>query len=52
MQKSVLVIGFDPRGLDFTTPERARAGLTAEKVLAGIRERERRMAARQPQAAE
>ena len=44
-QKSVLVIGFDPRGLDFTTPERAAAGLTADKVLAGIKAEQERIRA-------
>jgi hypothetical protein len=33
--KAVLLIGFDPRLLDFSSPELAPMNLTAEKVLAG-----------------
>lgn len=34
--KKVLVVGFDPNLVDFSTPEMAAAHLTADKVLAGI----------------
>ena len=34
-KKSVLIIGFDPKLLDFSSPELASSNLTAEKVLAG-----------------
>jgi hypothetical protein len=34
--KSVLIIGFDPKFLDFSSPELAAMNLTAEKILAGI----------------
>jgi hypothetical protein len=33
--KSVLIIGFDPKFLDFSSPELAPMNLTAEKILAG-----------------
>ena len=33
--KSVLIIGFDPKLLDFSSPELAPLNLTAEKILAG-----------------
>lgn len=33
--KSVLIIGFDPRFLDFSSPELAPLNLTAEKITAG-----------------
>ena len=33
--KSVLIIGFDPQVLDFSSPELAPVNLTAEKVQAG-----------------
>jgi hypothetical protein len=33
--KSVLIIGFDPQFLDFSSPELAPLNLTAEKILAG-----------------
>jgi hypothetical protein len=33
--KSVLIIGFDPEFLDFSSPELAPLNLTAEKVMAG-----------------
>jgi hypothetical protein len=33
--KSVLIIGFDPKFLDFSSPELAPMNLTAEKVHAG-----------------
>jgi hypothetical protein len=36
MAKSVLVIGFDPEKLDFSSPEVVAAKVTKEKVLAGI----------------
>lgn len=36
MSKKVLSIGFDPKVLDFTSPELVAANLTAEKVAAGI----------------
>ena len=35
-KKSVLVIGIDPKWIDFSSPEFAAAGLTAEKVTIGI----------------
>ena len=35
--KKVLIIGFDPTLLDFSSPELAHANLTAEKVLAGLK---------------
>jgi hypothetical protein len=34
--KQVLVVGFDPNSVDFSTPERVAAHLTADTVLAGI----------------
>ena len=34
-KKSVLVIGFDPQFLDFSSPELAPMNLTAEKIRAG-----------------
>ena len=34
--KSVLIIGFDPKYLDFSSPELAPMNLTAEKVRAGL----------------
>ena len=34
--KAVLIIGFDPTLLDFSSPELAPMQLTAEKVLAGL----------------
>ena len=34
--KRVLIIGFDPKFLDFSSPELAPMNLTAEKVQAGI----------------
>ncbi|NUP10205.1 MAG: hypothetical protein HOW73_29495 [Polyangiaceae bacterium] len=34
--KTVLIVGFDPRFLDFSSPELAPMNLTAEKVLAGL----------------
>ncbi|TSD98095.1 hypothetical protein FOS14_13955 [Skermania sp. ID1734] len=34
--KKVLVIGFDPRSVDFSTPEMVAAHLTADTVLASI----------------
>jgi hypothetical protein len=33
--KSVLIMGFDPKFLDFSSPELAPLNLTAEKILAG-----------------
>ena len=33
--KSVLIIGFDPKFLDFSSPELAPLNLTAEKIMAG-----------------
>jgi len=33
--KSVLIIGFDPKFLDFSSPELAPMNLTAEKIRAG-----------------
>lgn len=36
-KKTVLIIGIDPKFIDFTMPEFAATGLTAEKVDAGIR---------------
>lgn len=33
--KSVLIIGFDPKVLDFSSPELAPLNLTAEKITAG-----------------
>ncbi|MBL7935181.1 MAG: hypothetical protein JNM51_05155 [Bacteroidia bacterium] len=35
-KKSVLVIGIDPKWIDFSSPEFAAATLTAEKVTMGI----------------
>ena len=35
-KKRVLMIGFDPTTQDFSVPEYASKGLTAEKILAGI----------------
>ena len=34
--KRVLIIGFDPQYLDFSSPERAPMNLSAEKVMAGV----------------
>ncbi|WP_040809884.1 hypothetical protein [Nocardia concava] len=34
--QQVLVVGFDPNSVDFSTPEMVAAQLTAEVVLAGI----------------
>ena len=34
--KSVLIIGFDPQYLDFSSPELAPMNLSAEKVMAGF----------------
>lgn len=34
--KKILVVGFDPNLVDFSTPEMVSAHLTADKVLAGI----------------
>jgi hypothetical protein len=34
--KSVLIIGFDPKLLDFSSPELAPLNLTSEKIYAGI----------------
>jgi hypothetical protein len=34
--KKVLVVGFDPNSVDFSTPEMVAAHLTADTVLAGI----------------
>lgn len=34
--KQVLIVGFDPRLLDFASPELAPMNLTAEKILAGL----------------
>ena len=34
--KSVLIIGFDPQYLDFSSPELAPMNLSAEKVMAGL----------------
>jgi hypothetical protein len=41
-KKSILVIGFDPRSVSFT-PEQAAAGVTEEKILAGIRAQDQRI---------
>ena len=35
-KKTVLVIGIDPKWIDFSSPEFAAAGLNAEKVFMGI----------------
>lgn len=35
LNKSVLIIGFDPRFLDFSLPELAAMNVTAEKIRAG-----------------
>jgi len=35
INKSVLIIGFDPKFLDFSSPELAPLNLTAEKIQAG-----------------
>lgn len=35
-KKSVLIIGIDPKCLDFSTPEFVAANITAEKVFMGI----------------
>jgi hypothetical protein len=35
INKNVLIIGFDPKFLDFSSPELAPMNLTAEKVYAG-----------------
>src|SRR5262245_48129638 len=34
--KNVLIIGFDPKFLDFSSPELAPLNLTADKILAGV----------------
>ena len=36
ISKSVLIIGFDPRYLDFSSPDLAPLNLSAEKVMAGF----------------
>ena len=36
-KKRVLIIGFDPRQQDFSSPELAAHGLTRDKILDGIR---------------
>jgi hypothetical protein len=46
MKKKVLFIGFDPRRVDFTTPDRVQLNVTEEKVLAGIQEDMERIRAR------
>lgn len=42
---NVLVIGFDPSLLDFSSPELAPMQLTAEKVMAGVAAEEGRLRA-------
>jgi hypothetical protein len=34
--KSVLIVGFDPKFLDFSSPELAPLNLSAEKIMAGF----------------
>ncbi len=45
MSRSVLIIGFDPKLLDFSSPELAAMNLTAEKVLGGLKAEEDRLQA-------
>jgi hypothetical protein len=45
MKKHVLIIGFDPTLLDFSSPELKPMNLTAEKVLAGLEAERNRLEA-------
>src|SRR5207248_66525 len=45
MTRRVLVVGFDPNFLDFSSPELAPTGLNAQKILAGIKAEAERLRA-------